>query len=229
MTCPGHICETCGNAYKHHKCPDQDAIASCLICSITKPAKCPGHVCKSCEQPYKHEDKQCLHPILDPLGQGAFTGVCPGCNAECKRQDALKEIMSAQHPLTGHEEVTIAIEHESLVWNMCQEDDWEQNVRKHILDMERKVQSFRVKIGIARATRGRKQMEELANFSPEELAAYKKKAATQKTKHKPSTAALGKRRLSKIEKAIASFVKMGIPQDQAEALVKQQSKMGDKS
>lgn len=229
MICPGHVCQTCGNAFKHHKC-DATASTSCLICSITKPIKCPGHTCKSCEQPYKHEDKQCLHPILDPLGQGAFTGVCPNCNAECQRQETLKEIISAQHPLTGREEVTIATEHEPFIWNMCQEENGEEKVLAHIHDMERKVQSFRVKIGTARQTLGRSQMEKVANFTPEELEAYKKKAAKQKTKRKTqSTAAAGKRRLSKIERAIESFVKMGIPHDSAVALVNAEAKKGDKS
>ena len=218
QTCPSHICESCGKPFKHFGSACHSQI--CITCSIRRPQHCSGHKCKSCGKIYHHKH-ECIHPILDHEGHGSFTGICPDCTNECCRKEALKEIVNNQRPLTAREEVEIAIEHESVVKLMCDKPDWREQISAHITDMEKKIQSFRIKIATSRHVRGQREMEEFSKMTPEEIEDWRRE---QKKDKKPKDE--DKIRQTKIQRAIESFVKQGIPREMAKKLVN--SKEGKK-
>ena len=76
--------------------------------------------------------------------------ICDQCRIECTRLTHLIE--ETKRPLTGREEVEIQLEHQALVKNMTDEE-----LEAHILDLDKKIASFRIKAMDARRERAERE------------------------------------------------------------------------
>ena len=130
--------------------------------------------------------------------------ICDQCRIECTRLTHLLE--ETKRPLTGREEVEIQLEHQALVKNMTDEE-----LEAHILDLDRKIASFRIKAMDARRERAERERVKFAQFTPEEIENFKREQALKKTKKVDKIAE------TKRNSAIEAMVnKLGISREDAE-------------